>query len=166
MRVFALRLKSHKVDSVDNSNLQFGEVLAQNIDGRKGLEGWDVSGTRHHYIRLASLVRAGPVPDTNPLRTMFDRCFHIEILQRRLFAGDDHIDVVAAAQTVISHREQGVGIGRKINSDDLGFLVHDMINETWILMAETIVILPPNMGSQQIVERCDGPAPGNVARNF
>ena len=72
-------------------------------------------------------------------------CIHIQPLRRGLFAGDDDIDVVAAAQAVIRHGEQTVGIRRKIDADDLGLLVHDVIDEAGILVAEAVVILPPDV---------------------
>ena len=68
-------------------------------------------------------------------------------MRRGLFAGDDHIDVIAAAQAVVGDREQAVGIGRQIDADDLGFFVHDVIDEAGILMREAVVVLPPDMRS-------------------
>ena len=80
-------------------------------------------------------------------------CVHRQPLQRRLLAGDDDVDVVAAAQAVIGDREQAVGVGRQIDADDLGLLVDDVIDEAGILMAEAVVILPPDVAGQQIVQR-------------
>src|SRR5688572_2790167 len=37
-----------------------------------------------------------------------------------------------------------------------------MIDEAGILMAETIMVLSPHMRGQQVIERCDGPAPRDV----
>ena len=76
---------------------------------------------------------------------------HIEPLQLRMFARHDHVDVVAAAQAVVGHRKQRVGIGRQIDAHDLGFLVDHMIDEAGILMAEAVVILPPDVRSQQVI---------------
>ena len=47
-----------------------------------------------------------------------------------MFAGDDDVDVMAAAQAVIHHGEQAVGIGRQIDADDFGFFVDDEIDES------------------------------------
>src|SRR5580765_5068278 len=41
-----------------------------------------------------------------------------------------------------------------------------MIDESWVLMAEAIVILPPDMRGQKIVERGDRPPPRHLARGF
>ena len=72
-----------------------------------------------------------------------------------MFTGDHHIDVVAAAQTVIHHREQAVCIWWQVDADDFGFLVDHMINEARVLMREAVVILPPDMRGQQIIQRGD-----------
>ena len=93
---------------------------------------------------------------------MLDCGLHIEILQRRLFAGDDHVHVVAAAQAVIRDGEQRVGVGRQIDAHDVGFFVHYVVDEAGILMAEAIVVLPPDVRRQQIIQRGDGTTPGNV----
>ncbi len=84
---------------------------------------------------------------------MFDRRVHIQPLQRGLLSGHDHVDVIAAAQAMIGHRQQAVGVGRKIDAHDVGFLVDHMIDEAGILMAESVVILPPHVRREQVIER-------------
>src|SRR6516225_10956433 len=37
-----------------------------------------------------------------------------------------------------------------------------MVDETGILMAEPVVILSPYMTGKEVVQRADGPSPGNV----
>jgi hypothetical protein len=76
-----------------------------------------------------------------------------------MFARDYDVDVVAAAQAVVHHRQQAVGIGGKVDAHDLGLLVHHMVDETWILMREAVVILAPDMRGQQVVQRGDLPPP-------
>ena len=44
-----------------------------------------------------ALVRARPIPNSHSRRAMLDRRFHVEILQCRLLACNDHVHVVAAA---------------------------------------------------------------------
>ena len=78
---------------------------------------------------------------------MLDRLVHRQPLRSRLLAGDDDVDVVAAAQAVIGHRQQRVGVRRQIDADDLRFLVHDVIDEAGVLVAESVVILPPDVGA-------------------
>ncbi len=67
---------------------------------------------------------------------------------------------------MVRHGQERICIRWQIDTDDLSFLVHRMIDEARILMAEAIMILPPNMGSQQIIQRRDRAPPGNVARDL
>ena len=83
---------------------------------------------------------------------MPDGGIHIEPIGRGLFAGDDEIDVIAAAEAVVGDGEQRVGVRREINADDVSLFVGDVIDEPGILMREAVVILPPNVGRKEIVE--------------
>src|ERR1051326_3748436 len=71
---------------------------------------------------------------------------------------------MATAQAMVRYGKQGVGIGWQINSDNVRFLVGHMIDETGVLVRETVVVLPPNMRGQQIVQRGDSPPPGDNPR--
>jgi hypothetical protein len=55
------------------------------------------------------------------------RGIHVEPLPGGLFAGHNHIDVIAAFEAVIRDRKQAVGIRGQVYSGDLGFLVGDMV---------------------------------------
>jgi CBS domain containing-hemolysin-like protein len=46
---------------------------------------------------------------------------------------------------------QAVGIRRKVSPHELGLLVHDVVNETGILVGEAVVVLPPDMRGQKVV---------------
>src|SRR5437660_1238951 len=81
--------------------------------------------------------------------TMLDRLLHIEVLQRRLFAGDDDVDEIAAAQAMVGDRKQCVRIRRQIDADGVRFLVAGMVDETGILVREAVVVLAPDMGREQ-----------------
>ncbi len=75
---------------------------------------------------------------------MLDGGVHVQPLQRRLFARDDHVDVIAAAQAMVGHGQKRVGIRRQINADDFGLLVDHVIDEAGVLVAEAVVVLPPD----------------------
>jgi hypothetical protein len=75
-------------------------------------------------------------------------------------------DAVVSPQAVIRDPQQRVGIGRKIDADDIGLLVDDQIDESGVLMAEAVMVLPPDVRGQQIVERRDRPAPRQRPRDF
>ena len=47
-----------------------------------------------------------------------------------VFAGDHHVDVVPAAQAVIEHRQQAVGVGRQVDANDVGLLVDHVVEES------------------------------------
>ena len=61
---------------------------------------------------------------------------------------------------------KSVGVGREIDADDVGFFVDDVIDEAGILVAEAVVILPPDVRAEQVIQRSDGTTPGNVARDL
>ena len=97
---------------------------------------------------------------------MHDRVVHRQVVQRGLLAGDDHVDVVAAAQAVVGDREQRVRVGRQVDADHLRLLVDDVVDEARVLMREAVVVLPPDVRREQVVERRERAAPGDVARHL
>ena len=101
-----------------------------------------------------------------PGGAVLDGRVHVEPLQRGLLAGDDDVDVVAAAQAVVGHREQRVGVRRQIDADDLGLLVDHVIDEARVLVAEAVVVLPPDVRGEQVVQRGDRPPPRDVPRDL
>src|SRR5262249_45626961 len=109
---------------------------------------------------------AGPGPDTEPGLTMPDGLIHGQPLGRRLFPCNNDIDIVPAAQTVIRDGEKAIRIGRQIDTDDFRLLVDDVIDEARVLMAESIVVLAPNMARQQVVQGSDGSPPWNMVADF
>ena len=88
-----------------------------------------------------------------------DGVVHVEPLQRRLLAGDDHVDVLPAAQAVVGHRQQRVGVRRQVDPDDVGLLVHHVVDEARVLVGEAVVVLPPDVRGEQVVQRGDRPPP-------
>ena len=78
-------------------------MLAEDVDRGQRLERGHVAAAGHHHVGLAALVVAGPLPDADAGGAVLDGRVHVEPLQRGLLAGDDHVDVVAAAQAVVGH---------------------------------------------------------------
>ncbi|MPN26386.1 hypothetical protein SDC9_173810 [bioreactor metagenome] len=76
---------------------------------------------------------------------MVDGSVHVQPLAFGLLAGNDHVDQVAASQALIRNHQQSVGVRRQVDPDDVGFLVHHMIDESRILVREAIVVLAPDM---------------------
>ena len=79
-----------------------------------------------------------------------------------LLARDDDVHVVLAAQAVVGDREQRVRVRWKIDAHDLGALVRHVVEEARILMAEAIVVLPPDVRGEQVVQRGDRLAPRDM----
>ena len=121
---------------------------------------------RHDDVGLAVVVVRRPIPDADAARAVHDRLVDREVVQCRLLAGDDHVDVVARAEAVICDRQQAVRVGRQVDADDLGLLVHDVVDEARVLMREAVVVLAPDVRAEQVVERRDRPPPRNVARRL
>src|SRR4030095_12187208 len=127
MRVLTLWLQFHQVNNVDDADPQRRKMLAEEIYGSRRVQRWYVSATGHYDVWFCSFVIARPFPDSDASRAMFDRLVHRQPLRGRLFACYHDVDIVAAAQAVISHRKQRVRVRRKINADDPSFLVLDVV---------------------------------------
>ena len=52
--------------------------------------------------------------------------------------------------------------GGRYDAHDVGLLVDDVVEEAGILVREAVVILLPDMGGEQIVQRGDRPPPGQL----
>ena len=165
VRVLAVGLQPHQVDDVDHAHLQLGQLTPDQVDGGQRLEGGDVAAAAHDDIRVALVVR-GPLPDPDPARAVQDRVVDREVVQLRLLARHDHVHVVAAAQAVVGDREQAVRVGWQVDADDLRLLVDDVVDEARILVREAVVVLPPDVRTEQIVERGDRLPPGDAPRHL
>ena len=135
-----------------------GKLLPQDRDRGQRLHGWMSPALAITTSGSAPCVVAGPVPDADSFGAVVDGRFHVEILQMRLLVGHDDVDVIAAAQAMIRHAQQTVGIGRKIDAHNVRALVGDDIEKARVLMSKAVVILPPDQRSDQQVDR------GNWAR--
>ena len=166
MRVLGLRLQLHQVDDVDHADFQLGQMLAQDGHGGERLQRGHVAAAGHDHVGRDALVVAGPLPDADALGAVLDGGVHRQPLRRRVLARDHDVDVMAAAQAVVHHRQQAVGIRRQVDAHDLGLLVHDVVDETGILVREAVVILPPDVRGQQVVQRGDLPPPRQVRRDL
>ena len=63
----------------------------------------------------------------------------------RLLAGHHHIHVLARAQAVVVRGQQRVGVRWQVYPHDLSALVDHVVDEAGVLMAEAVMVLPPNM---------------------
>src|SRR5450759_789440 len=90
---------------------------------------------------------------------MLDGLFNREPLELRLLVYHHQVDVVAAAEAVVSDGEERVGVGREVDARDAAALRHHYVNQSGSLMAETVVIVAPARGREQDVERSNWAAP-------
>ena len=111
MRMLTCWLQAHEVHDVDNPDLQFREMFPQKRGRGQDFEGGNISGASQNYVRFLALIVTGPFPDADTGGAMANGSLHVEPLQFRLLAGHNHIDVVAAAQAMVGHREQGIRVG-------------------------------------------------------
>ena len=139
-----MRLQHHQVDNVDDADTNVRHVFAQQRDGRERLERRHIACAGHHDVGLTRVI-AGPLPDAGSCGAMATSRIDVQPLPHRLFAGHNHVNVIAAAQTVVTDRQEAVRIGRQIDAHHIGFFVRDMIDETGILMREAVVVLSPDM---------------------
>ena len=97
---------------------------------------------------------------------MNNRGVHGQPLRESVFAGNHNVDIVPAAQAVIEDRQEAVGVRRQVDAHDIGLLVDHMVEEAGILVGEAVVILLPDMRSEQIVQGCDLATPGQLQRDL
>src|SRR5262249_4047835 len=135
---------------VHHANAKVRLVLAEKRNGCKGLERRDVTGTSHDYVGRAIVV-AGPLPYAESRGAVQNRRVDLKPIRRWLLSRDDEVDVVAAAEAVIGNRQQCISIRRKIDADDIGFLIGYVIDKAGVLVGEAVVVLAPNVGGEKIV---------------
>src|ERR1017187_1762811 len=150
MRVLRLRLQSHQVDHVHDADPNVRNVVSQEGHGCESFERRYITCAGHDHVGIAVIVTR-PLPNAHPDGAMANGGFDIEPLPLGLFTGNDQVDVVPAAKTVISYREQAVRVGWQIDAHDVGLFTRNVIYEAWILMGEAVVILPPDMRREQII---------------
>ena len=164
--MLAVRLEAHQVDDVHDPHLELREVLAQQRGRGERLERRDVAAAAEDDVGLAALVGRRPLPDAHAPGAVDDRLVDRQVVERRLLAGDDHVDVVARPQAVIGHREQRVGVRRQVDADHLRLLVDDVVDEPRVLVGEAVVILSPDVRAEEVVQRRHRAPPRDVARHL
>jgi len=162
MRMFLAWLQLEQVDNIYETDLDVRKFLAEQDGGSQRLLRRYIASRSHNEVGLTALVVAGPIPDADALRAMGNRCIHIQVLQVQLFVGNDHIDVVLAAKTMIGYRQKAIGIWRKIDTRYCSALVENHVQKTGVLVRKAVVILPPNRRRDQQIQRSDLLAPGQV----
>src|SRR3954451_1389091 len=147
-----LRLQRHQIHHIDQPYPEFGYVLPQKLNRSQCFKGWNIPSASQHDVRLSVLVIACPAPDPDSSRTVLYSGIQVKPLKLGLLPSHDNVNEIARTQALVGDEKKGIDVGRKIDTDDIRFLVDDMIAETWILMRKAVVILLPHMRCQQIIE--------------
>src|SRR5271166_4525487 len=166
MRMLRAGLESHQIDDVDDPNLQIGQMFAQDGNGGQNLERRRVAAAGHHDIRFRVLVVARPLPDADSLGAMDDGLLYGEPLRQRVLARYDDVDVVPSAQAMVEHRQEAIGVRRQLNPNDVRLLVDHVIEEAGVLMGEAIMVLLPDVRSEEVIQRRDLAPPRQFERDL
>jgi hypothetical protein len=154
-------LQPHQVDHVDHPNFQVGKVAVEQVGGGEDLQGGYVAGGGQDHVGVAA-VGGRPVPDSQAAGGVQRGGVHVQPGGCGLFAGHDYVDVVVAAQAVVRHGQQVVGVRRRVHPDAFGLLVHDVVDEAGVLVGRPVVVLAPHVRGEQVVQRRDRLAPTQV----
>ena len=141
-----------------------GALHPEDVRGREHLDGRHVTRAGEHHVRLALLlwpaaVVACPGPDPGAAGTVQHGLVDVQPLRRRVLSCDDDVDVGAAPQAVVGDREQAVRVRRQVDPDHLGLLVDHVVDEARVLVAEAVVVLAPDVGGDQVIQRGDRTSP-------
>ena len=160
-----LRQQPHEVDDVDDPYAQVRQPLAEDRGGGQRLQCGNLPGAGQHDVghRAGIVAIPGPLPDAEPTGAVQRGVGHREPVLLGLLSGDDHVDVVPRPQTVVVRGQQGVGVRRQVDPDDLGVLVQHHVEKARVLVREAVVILAPHVGGEQVVEAGDRPPPGHLS---
>lgn len=121
-----------------------------------------VSAAGHDHVGLEPLIVARPLADPQALGAMLDGGVHVQVLEVILLVADDDVDVVVTAQAVVSGGEQAVHVRGQVDAGNLRILVNHNVDEARILVGEAVVVLAPDGGGNQQVDRGDGRTPGDL----
>ena len=164
--VYAVRLKFHQVDDVDETDLEPGQIVTQNGGRRERFERRRVAAAGDDDVGFFTLVVGSPIPDAHALRAMLNCLIHGQPLEAGVFGRDDDVDVVLALHAVVEAGEQAVCIGREIHTHDVRLFVCDVIEESRILMSKAVVVLLPDVGGENEVQRRNVLPPRELVANF
>ena len=166
VRVHTVRLQLHQVDHVDETDLQIGQVVAQ--DSRRGerFEGRGIAAAGDNDIGFLSCVVGRPIPNGNALRAVVDRLFHRQPLEAGVLGCYDDVDVVLALDAMVKAGKQAVRIGREIHAHHVRLFVGDVVEESGILVRKAVVVLLPYVGGEDEVQGSDVLSPRQLIANF
>ena len=123
MRVDVRRVERHEVDHVDEAHREVGEVLRRSHAAASASIVGMSPGAGDHDVGLASSRRCSAHSQTDaPAAQCAGRRLEVEVLQLGLLVDDDQVHVVAAAEAVVGHREEAVGVRRQVDPRTVPFM--------------------------------------------
>ena len=154
MRVLGPWLQSHEVDHVHErgskcpARTSRSRVTAARVSsvGTSPAQAMTTSGS-------SSASLCSPIANARVDRAVANSGFDIEPLPLGLLTGDDQVDVVRLRRQWSATDSRQCCIGRQIDAHDVGLFTRDMIDEARILVGEAVVILPPDVRREQVVQR-------------
>jgi len=112
----------------------------------------DIAGGCENDVGFNAIIIAGPFPYADALGAVLDGFVHAEILEMQLFVANDYVHVILAAKAMIGDGEKGIDVRRHVNPRYGRAFVHHHIQESGILVRESVVILPPHRGRDEDVQ--------------
>ena len=90
-----------------------------------------------------------------PCVQCFNSLLHCQPLFAWVLRSNDCVYIVLALDTMIEARQQTVSVWWQIHTNNICFLVSKVIQESWVLMCKSVVILLPYIRSKDKVQRSD-----------
>ena len=137
MWMLRLRHQPKQIDHVNKPDLQLRAPLAQNRHRGQRFRSRNIARTRHHHIRVCTIVVRSEIPDADSLGAMVDRLLHRQVLQMRRLVRHNHVHIIRRAQAVVRHRQQTIRIRRQIVPRHLGALVRDDVQKSRVLVCKS-----------------------------
>ena len=101
--MLGMGFKLENIDHIDEADFKVREIFPEEGSCRQGFHGGYVARAGDHHVRSVSLIATGPRPDTYALGAVSDCIIHRQVLQVRLPVGNNDIDVIGTAETVIGY---------------------------------------------------------------
>jgi hypothetical protein len=67
---------------------------------------------------------------------------------------------------MVEQRQEAIGVRRQINPNDVRLLVDHVIEEAGVLMGEAIMVLLPDVRSEEVIQRGDLAPPRQFERDL
>jgi hypothetical protein len=156
-------------EQIDHINHSYPEIRCVSLEYLTSLQYFlrDLhADSAKHYIRVLPIECRVLFPNGDTSDAVFVGLFWGKPICSGRFGADDQIDVVFGAQTVRHARYCGIRIGRKVDANTVVWQVQQGVDQAWILMRVTVVLLSPQSGCLNVVEGAHWLSPGGVFDSY